>query len=34
MAETYDPPRIEERTDIGPSLIGGQIISLNVDTGT
>ena len=31
MADTYDPPRIEQRTDIGPMLIGVQIISDNVD---
>ena len=23
MAEAYDPPRIEQRTDIGVALIGG-----------
>ena len=30
MAETYDPPRIQERTDIGEALIG-LIISGNTD---
>jgi hypothetical protein len=27
MADAYDPPRIEERTDIGPELIGASLIS-------
>jgi hypothetical protein len=27
MADTYEPPRIEQRTDIGATLIGGQITS-------
>jgi len=32
MGDTYDPPRIEERTDIGVALIGGPgIASGNID---
>jgi hypothetical protein len=31
MAGTYEPPRIEQRTDIGPQLIGAPVSSLNVD---
>jgi hypothetical protein len=31
MADTkYDPPRIEQRTDIGPALIGGPTIGSGV----
>jgi hypothetical protein len=34
MAEPkYDPPRIEQRTDLGPMLIGVQVNSANVDGG-
>lgn len=25
--ESYEPPRIEQRTDIGPALIGGPLAS-------
>ena len=32
MADTYEPPCIEERTDIGQALIGN-IVSLNADSG-
>jgi hypothetical protein len=32
MPDTYEPPRIEERTEIGPNLIGGiALLSTNVD---
>jgi len=31
MADTYEPPGIEERTDIGPNLIGADVISGNID---
>ena len=32
MADTYEPPRIEQRTDIGAALIGGPgIVSTNTD---
>ena len=32
MADIYDPPRIEQRTDIGVALIGGPgIASGNTD---
>jgi hypothetical protein len=34
MAGTYEPPRIEQRTDIGPMLIGVPIASANADTHT
>jgi hypothetical protein len=27
MANTYEPPRIEQRTDIGPAIIGGPAVS-------
>jgi hypothetical protein len=30
MADTYDPPRIEQRTDIGSALIGGPTIGSGV----
>ena len=26
MADTYEAPRIEERTDLGPALIGGPTV--------
>ena len=32
MADTYEPPCIEERTDIAQALIGN-VVSLNADSG-
>jgi hypothetical protein len=32
MADTYEAPRIETRTDIGSALIGQVLVSGNVDT--
>jgi hypothetical protein len=29
MADTYDPPRIEARTDISPPMIGGLALTSN-----
>ncbi len=34
MTGTYEPPRIEQRADIGPMLIGVPISSVNVDEHT
>ena len=33
MADTYEAPRIEQRTNIGATLIGNQIASGNTDSG-
>ena len=34
MADTYEPPRVEDRTDVAPMLIGAAIGSPNIDTNT
>ena len=31
MRGTYEPPRIETRSDIGPAIIGGPLASGNID---
>ena len=31
MRGTYEPPRIETRSDIGPAIIGGPFASGNID---
>jgi hypothetical protein len=31
MPGTYEPPRIETRSDIGPAIIGGPLASANID---
>jgi hypothetical protein len=33
-ADRYEAPRIEQRTPIGPMLIGLQIISGNIDSNS